>query len=72
MITTITNSKPFAKATKTSAQLSDPGISYNEAGITYNQAGLTYGGLYGEQDVIMTIQRVVNEKPIVNLVISQL
>lgn len=42
--------KAVIKVKKTSAYVTNPGITYNEAGVTYNQAGLAYGGITGYQD----------------------
>ncbi len=43
---------PVTIVSKTTAQLYDPGITFNEPGITFNEPGIAFGGVYGAQGYV--------------------
>lgn len=55
--------KPVMKITRTNAQVSNPGITYDESGVTYDDTNYTYGGVY-EHDIIPLVSQALNNKPI--------
>ncbi|SRR5258708_5492558 len=54
---------PIATASKTQAQLNDPGITYNQGGVSYNDSRYTYGGVYNQSDVEPAVFTVSNVNP---------
>lgn len=42
-------------ASRTDAQLSDQGYTFNQAGITFNDAGVTFGGIYNRAEDILSM-----------------
>lgn len=54
--------KPKATATRTNAQVNNPGITYNQAGVTYNDPLYAYGGVY-DSDVFPSFLTTASIKP---------